>query len=69
MSTRAAKAKGRRLQNEVRELLEESFPDLEEGDIRTAIMGQNGEDIILSPAARKKIPYSIECKNQESLNI
>ena len=69
MSTRSGKAKGRRLQNEVRALLEESFPELEDGDIRTAIMGSNGEDIILSPAARKLIPYSIECKNQEALNI
>lgn len=69
LSTRSAKAKGRRLQNEVRDLLLESFQDLEADDIRTAIMGETGEDIKLSPAARKKIPYSIECKNQESLNI
>jgi hypothetical protein len=32
-------------------------------------MGESGEDIKLSPAARKKIPYSFECKNQERLNI
>ena len=32
-------------------------------------MGENGEDIKLSPAARKLIPYSFECKNQERLNI
>ena len=32
-------------------------------------MGDSGEDIQLSPAARKLIPYSIECKNQEKLNI
>ena len=33
------------------------------------IMGVNGEDIVLSPAARKLIPYSIECKNVERLQI
>ena len=32
-------------------------------------MGESGEDIKLSPAARKLIPYSFECKNQEKLNI
>jgi len=32
-------------------------------------MGESGEDIILSPAARDVIPYSFECKNQERLNI
>ena len=31
-------------------------------------MGESGEDIKLSPA-RKEIPYSFECKNQESINI
>ena len=32
-------------------------------------MGESGEDIKLSPAARKQIPFSFECKNQEKLNI
>ena len=32
-------------------------------------MGESGEDIKLSPAARKLIPYSFECKNKEKLNI
>jgi len=32
-------------------------------------MGESGEDIKLSPAARKLIPYSFECKNQEKLSI
>ena len=69
MKTRSAKAKGRRLQNKIRDLLLEEFKDLEPDDIRTAIMGETGEDIKLSPAARRKIPYSFECKNQEKLNI
>ena len=72
MSTpRSRKSKGRRLQNKVRDTLYENFKSrgLEQDDIRSAIMGESGEDIKLSPAARKLIPYSIECKNQEKLNI
>ena len=32
-------------------------------------MGMSGEDIVLSPAAKRAIPYSFECKNQERLNL
>ena len=69
MKTRSAKNKGKRLQNKVRDILLETFDTLEPDDIRSAVMGDSGEDIQLSPAARKLIPYSIECKNQEKLHI
>tara|TARA_B100000959_G_C14587589_1_gene462618 strand:- start:198 stop:530 length:333 start_codon:yes stop_codon:yes gene_type:complete len=69
MKSRSAKNKGKRLQNIVRDILLETFKQLEPDDIRSAIMGDSGEDIKLSPAARKIIPYSIECKNQEKINI
>ena len=70
MKTSSGKAKGRRLQNKVRDVLLEHFSDkLEPDDIRTAIMGETGEDIKLSPAARREIPFSFECKNQEKINI
>ena len=70
MKTSSGKAKGRRLQNKIRDLLLEHFSDkLEPDDIRSQIMGMSGEDIVLSPAARKLIPYSFECKNQEKLSI
>ena len=70
MKTRSAKNKGKRLQNSIRDILLETFKDrLEEDDIKSTTMGESGEDIQLSPAARKLIPYSIECKNQEKLNI
>jgi len=69
MKTRSAKNKGKRLQNNVRDLLLETFSDLEPDDIGSQIMGVSGEDIVLSPAARRLIPYSFECKNQEKLNI
>jgi hypothetical protein len=70
MKTSSGKAKGRRLQNKIRDVLLEHFSEqLEPDDIRSQIMGMSGEDIVLSPAARKIIPYSFECKNQEKLNI
>jgi hypothetical protein len=69
VKSRSAKNKGKRLQNTVRDVLLETFNTLEPDDIKSAIMGDSGEDIQLSPAARKLIPYSIECKNQEKLNI
>ena len=69
MKTRSAKNKGKRLQNSVRDILLETFTQLEEDDIKSTTMGESGEDIQLSPAARKLIPYAIECKNQESLNV
>ncbi len=69
MKTRSAKSKGRRLQNQVKDILLEAFTELEPDDIRTAIMGETGEDIKLSPAARRQIPFSFECKNQEKINI
>jgi len=69
MKTASKKAKGRKLQNDVRLKLLDKFSVLEEDDIRTAVMGESGEDIKLSPAAQRLIPFSFECKNQERLNI
>ena len=69
MKTSSAKAKGRRLQQKVRDLLLETFTELEPDDIRSTSMGVSGEDLQLSPAARKLIPFAIECKNQEKLNV
>jgi len=42
---------------------------LETNDIESQVMGMSGEDIVLSPAAKKVIKYSFECKNQERLNL
>ena len=69
MSARKSKAKGRRLQNLVRDRLREAVPGLEDDDIKSQTMGMTGEDIVLSPAAKRLIPYSFECKNVEKLNI
>ena len=70
MKPRSAKNKGKRLQNKVRDLILEKFnKKLEEDDVRSITMGDSGEDILLSPAARKLFPFSVECKNQAKLNI
>ena len=50
------------------ELLIEKL-DIDPEDIESRSMGAGGEDLIMSRAARHKFPYSVECKNQESLNI
>ena len=68
MKTQSRKAKGRRLQQQFMQLLIEKL-DIDPEDIESRAMGSGGEDLIMSKAARTKFPYSIECKNQESLNI
>ena len=69
MKPRSAKNKGKRLQNKIRDLILEKFDSLEKDDVRSITMGDSGEDILLSPAARRLFPFSVECKNQEKLNI
>lgn len=63
ITTQSAKAKGRRLQNWVRDKIRLIFPKLEPDDVTSRSMGANGEDILLSPSARKMFPYSVECKS------
>ena len=68
MRTQSKKAKGRRLQQWVRDILIEKL-EVHPEDIESRSMGAGGEDLIMSRSAREKFPYSIECKNQESLNV
>lgn len=65
-NVRSAKAKGRTGQQEIRDKLYALFPQLEEGDIKSAIMGEGGADIQLSPAAHKLMPISIEVKRRKT---
>jgi hypothetical protein len=68
MKTQSAKAKGRRLQQWVRERLIEVL-QVHPEDIESRSMGAGGEDLIMARAAREKFPHSIECKNVEKLNV
>ena len=69
MKAKSAKAKGRKLQNFVVEELRKAYPELEDDDIKAQIMGVSGEDVVLSPLAKRLIGLSFECKNQERLNL
>jgi hypothetical protein len=68
MKTSSAKQKGRKLQQWFRDLLIEKL-DIHPEDIESRSMGAQGEDIMMARDARNKFPFSIECKNQEKLNI
>lgn len=64
ITPQSAKAKGRRLQQEVARIMLKLDPDLHPDDIVSRSMGASGEDIMLSPAARMTYPVSIECKSK-----
>lgn len=68
-SAKASKAKGRRLQNYVRDMLRDVYHQLHEDDIKSQTMGMTGEDIVRSPAAKEVCAFSFECKNVERLQI
>ena len=69
MKTASGKAKGRKLQQIVRDKILEAFPTLKPDDCRSTSMGASGEDIQLSPAARKLFPYSVEAKARASISV
>lgn len=67
MKTQSLKAKGRKLQQWVCGVILHNHPSLEPDDVKSTAMGQGGEDVQLSPAARKLIPVSIECKARANI--
>ena len=69
MKPQSCKAKGRRLQQMIVHDILQLFPHLTEDDVRSTSMGAGGEDVQLSPLARQVVPFSIEAKNQERLNL
>ena len=66
MKTQSAKAKGRKLQQWVRDQIIEQL-EVHPEDIESRSMGAGGEDLIMARAARQKFPFSVECKNVEKL--
>ena len=69
MKTASGKAKARKLQQMVRDKILEAFPMLEPDDCKSTSMGAGGEDVQLSPAARRLFPYSVECKARASISV
>ena len=68
MKTSSAKAKGRKLQQWFASIMVKTL-NLHEEDLESRPMGSQGEDIIIGRESREKFPYSIECKNQEAVNV
>jgi hypothetical protein len=68
MKTSSAKAKGRKLQQWFANLLVEKL-GVDAEDLESRPMGSQGEDIIMGKQTREVFPYSIECKNQEAVNV
>lgn len=67
MKPQSAKAKGRLFQQEIRDTILKNFPHLEPDDVRSTSMGASGEDLQLSPAARKALGgIQVECKRRKS---
>ena len=63
MKPSSAKQKGRLHQQTVRDWIIKAF-NLHPDDVQSRSMGAQGEDIVLSPVARAKVPVSIECKSK-----
>ncbi|AUR81845.1 hypothetical protein NVP1015O_31 [Vibrio phage 1.015.O._10N.222.51.E5] len=69
-SPRYSKAKGREFQNQVRDAVRAHLGrSIREDDVTTAVMGESGVDIKLSPHARDLFPFSLECKRVERLSL
>jgi phosphoribosyl-dephospho-CoA transferase len=62
MTPQSAKAKGRKLQQYVRDAILRVYVGLTLRDVVSTSMGAGGADIKLSEAAFKNFPYAVECK-------
>ncbi len=71
MNTKSGKAKGRTLQNKVRDMYREIGKNYElvDGDVESRPMGQAGVDIIFSPRALSVFNHSIESKKHAAVRI
>lgn len=63
------KQKGMKFQGQIKQMILEHFPDLEEDDIVSRSSGAGGVDLHLSPKAHKLVPLDIEAKNQETTKV
>ena len=67
-TVKSRKAKGRKFQQEVAQAIQ-SCISLQARDVVSTPASVTGEDILLSERAKKKFPFSVECKAQENLSI
>lgn len=57
------------LQQQVRDRILETFPNLEEDDVKSQSMGAFGMDVLLSPAAQRCFPWAVECKSRAAIAV
>jgi hypothetical protein len=69
MTPQSAKSKGRTGQQWIRDKMLEHAPQLEKDDVVSTSMGAGGEDLKLSPAARKVFPVQVESKFRKAIAI
>ncbi len=71
IAVRSRKNKGRSLQIYVAKAISHytGIPYGKDELISSRIMGCSGNDVVLIGEAKKKFPWSVECKNVESINI
>ena len=69
MKPASAKAKGRKLQQEVAELIRKEL-GFTEDDVQVAMSSEKGLDVqLLSEELRFIFPFGIECKNTERIRL
>jgi len=69
ISPRARKAKGRRLQQVVRDAILVLNDEFRVDDVKSTPMGVNGADVTFSPFVQDRMPIQIECKNLQRHSI
>lgn len=71
MKTSSCKAKGRGLQQKVRDMYRSVgiYLGLTDGDIESIGMGQKGVDIVFSPYAKGVFNHLIECKKHKRVVV
>lgn len=68
MKTSSAKAKGRKLQQFVRDRIIDIY-NLPKEDVVSTSMGAQGVDVKLSTAARELFPFSVEAKSYKKVAV
>ena len=71
ISVASRKSKGRALQQFVRDSIIDLLKPygVVADDVRSTSMGASGEDVQLSPLAKRLLPVSVECKSHKAMAI
>lgn len=67
MKNTSRQRKASMLQNHVRKKILKCFPHLKYFDVKTAKVGENGPDLVLSDVAKKLVGCQFETKNQNKM--